>query len=417
MYNGDVDRFRDSVLDDDENDVVQNGNDEGSEEKKENGKKTKKSDLKHIELYPMGNADEQLPERTTSELESLLTAGWRERHPADFNYPWDSNVQTTLLMLPYFRYGSAPAVSMIKQRSAQRAGKRTPGKLIESVELQLEKDAFHFLKVKQREAIYVLSRDDLEARTPLADLNEEPTGDHIVFINVNPSAPYHFLLNMHAGELLPQILTHEALASGLKFASQFGDNLRLMYNSAGAGSSVNHLHWQGIFLWQPFPVEHVPLEFKTLRFEGMSGGEARMANLVKSEKWPISALVFDLSEYDSAGENFAHDMNFVASLIIRVVQSLIENNIPHNIMVRNGGSPRVYLFARDFENSQSIDPSDLQVAGQEACGHFIVPTEQKFHSLTGEEAWIFLESRSSPLGDGILHEWWQMLLQHGGAEL
>ena len=42
----------------------------------------------------------------------------------------------------------------------------------------------------------------------------------------------------------------------------------------------------------------------------------------------------------------------------------MDQNIPHNIMVRGGDNGVAYLFARGFENAQSIDPSGLQVAGQ-----------------------------------------------------
>ena len=49
---------------------------------------------------------------------------------------------------------------------------------------------------------------------------------------------------------------------------------------------------------------------------------------------------------------------------------------------------------------------DIQVAGQEVCGHFIVPSEDKFYSRTGQEAWKCLNTRNSRLGDGLLRDWW-----------
>jgi len=126
--------------------------------------------------------------------------------------------------------------------------------------------------------------------------------------------------------------------------------------------------------------------------------------LVPPSRWPLAALAFDLSE---------GDVQQVAPVMWRVVEALVENNVPHNLMVRGGAGARAFVFARAFE--KAVDAAALQVAGQEVCGHFIVPSEERFQSLTGGEAWALLASRSSAVGDRLLRELWRELV--GGGEL
>lgn len=82
---------------------------------------------------------------------------------------------------------------------------------------------------------------------------------NLVLINVSPIEYGHVLLVPRANDGIPQVVDQTSMLFALQCAHEVGNPFfRLGYNSLGAFGTINHLHFQGYFLEQPYPAERAP---------------------------------------------------------------------------------------------------------------------------------------------------------------
>jgi hypothetical protein len=188
-------------------------------------------------------------------------------------------------------------------------------------------DEFNFSKIDEREKLLVI--DDA----------------HGILVNVSPMFKYHFLFCPFLNLNLPQKLNANILIEAKKFLDSCVDpQLTLLYNSTGALSSVNHLHFHGLF--EDFPI-------LAARFD-----QVKSAISVTSD-WPITAVKF--TDY---------------RLFVKFVEKLLSEDIPHNLLIRSNAC---IVFPR---NIQQPVWRDLKVAVVELSGIIVCFNDEDFAEIT-----------------------------------
>eukprot|EP00756_Hemistasia_phaeocysticola_P048629 Hpha_TRINITY_DN23043_c0_g1::TRINITY_DN23043_c0_g1_i1::g.109272::m.109272 len=213
--------------------------------------------------FPIFYRDAGAKFRPASLFESELMDRWLKMHetPSEesaFRYKLGSDRE------PLETRPLEGTLGMIAQAAVGRAGKRKPSqKLITSVKVPMAPGAFNFGKASFREIVFVLRPGEDAAEKlnldphplPSAKVGDVlPGGGHGVLVNVSPYAAYHFLLVPRLRQMTPQQITYPAVRLALSFAWECSKQLRLVFNSIGAGASVNHQHWQGVYINKPLPV-------------------------------------------------------------------------------------------------------------------------------------------------------------------
>lgn len=155
----------------------------------------------------------------------------------------------------------------------------------------------------------------------------------LVVINVSPIEYGHVLLVPSALSCLPQQIAAAPLLTALHLAAETDSvYFRLGYNSLGAYASVNHLHFQGYYLYAPFPIERAPtgaVPSDLGRRRGRGGPSAH-----RTTAFPVRCLVFEL------GLSMARLARCVAACCIAMQAA----NLPFNLVIADKGA-RVFLSA------------------------------------------------------------------------
>eukprot|EP01063_Lacrimia_lanifica_P018206 TRINITY_DN25142_c0_g1_i1.p1 TRINITY_DN25142_c0_g1~~TRINITY_DN25142_c0_g1_i1.p1 ORF type:complete len:412 (+),score=96.40 TRINITY_DN25142_c0_g1_i1:97-1332(+) len=332
----------------------------------------------HPHHFPLYWEDDERVAYALTSFEKDVLAAWRDRHDEDvFNYRVGGPKEPLLTRELGGRFG------MLAQAALGRGSKRSQKrKRLTSVTIPVDPTAFNFRLAKGEE---VLGRYDVGdhrvARVPLQSglaLRDQkaavPDEANLLIINANPMCPYHFLLVPQYGLLHPQALTEASLLLALAYAGrQSSEYFRLIFNSVGAGSSVNHHHWQGIYLRHGFPIEArslTPLH---------TCGAVRVHEVAD---WPLRAYVLA-----------ADAPTDLARAAMAVVTTLQGSDIAHNLLVLDGGR-RVLLVPRTI--GYFPDVRKLQVAACEVLGLWVVPNQEEYDSLHPEQAEALLAAARPP---------------------
>ncbi|RTZ58849.1 MAG: hypothetical protein DSZ33_05330 [Gammaproteobacteria bacterium] len=225
---------------------------------------------------------------------------------------------------------------------------RAAGKAFTCLHKPFDEQAFHFDKPFLEPE--VLWRGHIEQDLSLK-----------VLYNKFPFAPFHLLIAPEPASHLPQFLAvehHTAMWDLLEQnADQFSD-LRLAYNSIGAGASVNHLHFQG-FVDEPLPVEDAHWSH--------NGGESA---------YPLPCRFH---------QNICHAW--------KAISRYQKTNQPFNVLYVPGGC---YILKRKPAGDKSLPSWGRGAAWAEACGLFTLPDRKTYESLGDSDICAALSS----LADG-----------------
>ena len=312
-------------------------------------------------------------------FERTVMLGWRAKHAAGgvFNYRLGSAkepLETRAL--------SHDSLGMVAQAALGRSTKRIMDRpRIKSVLAPMDPGGFHFGKAKAREfigavvsdgsgGVSVVTHDVGDGAAPLREVASLSAEDTVILVNTNPFGAFHFLLVPEFGRLLPQALTERSMQVALAYASQASGYLKLIFNSIGAGASVNHHHWQGFYMRTPLPIER--------RGTRPLVGDGAVA-AAEVEGWPIRAYVL------TSGSQAA-----LAAAAMRVVDKLVAENVAHNLLVCDSGR-KVVVVPRSI--GWFPDVSKKQVAAMEVLGFWVIPNREEYAGLTAEEAHRFLRAQ------------------------
>ena len=190
-----------------------------------------------------------------------------------------------------------------------------------------------------------------------------------VLMNVNPVCRGHFLIVSPEPE--PQVFDPRLLTAALAWECA---EWHFIFNSMGAGASVNHAHFQGVAIAAPL----LDLPRRKLRL--------RNVTVERIEGWPLPASAV-------AGERDA-----VVREVTSVVSALRAENVAYNILVTSG---RAVVVPRAILNTGTYDVSVLQVAGHEVAGAWIVPTRADFDALTEARALALLRGARADSAESV----------------
>ena len=130
---------------------------------------------------------------------------------------------------------------------------------ITSVKAEITPGSFTFRKAYGREVLGtfqggqedVLHMQSYPEGEKLGAIKSIQPSLNLLIVNTNPFGAFHTLLVPRWGEDLPQELTLYALHLGIQYSAQCSGYQKLVFNSIGAGASINNLHWQVCcFTWK-----------------------------------------------------------------------------------------------------------------------------------------------------------------------
>eukprot|EP01062_Namystynia_karyoxenos_P026312 TRINITY_DN20470_c0_g1_i1.p1 TRINITY_DN20470_c0_g1~~TRINITY_DN20470_c0_g1_i1.p1 ORF type:complete len:502 (+),score=152.64 TRINITY_DN20470_c0_g1_i1:157-1506(+) len=338
----------------------------------------------------------------TSPLEQRILQTWRDRHEAPperspFKYRLGSAkepLRTRPLQGP---------LRMLAQSALGRAGKRKPPSRITRVRLPFDRKGFHFGRARPLELLALLEArwDDaaearlpavLDAARPLAA--QLPPDAHGVLANVAPYATFHFLLVPEILRKRSQEISHGAVRLALALAARCARQLRLVFNSVGAGASVNHQHFQGMYINRALPIERLDLD-------PLPAAPGDTIQLFTARGWPLPTLVL---QPGGLGESGAREA--LAGAVYELGAHLLGMNKAHNVFISEQGN-RVTVVPRNIGNYPDV--TRIQVAAMEVVGLWIVPNREEYGSLTEARAVQMLHAARPTAPNGSLLSWRELV--------
>ncbi len=364
-------------------------------------------------LGPPGRADEHTPPGSPEWVRASLTAQFNEEHIAAKR---KSHMHAA---------AAPPSVVTPFDPARFHFGKVDPAEVLFAVRLTEEGCARLALEVPRLAATALLQGEPAAlcggeaARTggPAADSScsaacateagpdagaDERAVWHPVLVNASPICVPHALLVPWPGLLLPQVMTLPALRLALATAAMPGAaSLRLAFNSLGAWSSVNHLHWhvipasfsgrtkgaaaacaaEGVAGPTVLRQAALPVEASPRGEEAAAVRGGLRVSAGRLDQWPAGGVYFEATDGAAAGPRAAAGSaaTVLAELAFPLVHRLQAGNVPHNLLVCGGGR-RLVVFPRRPQGRTG--DGSLNVAALEICGRGVVNLEEGWDPLT-----------------------------------
>jgi len=235
---------------------------------------------------------------------------------------------------------------------------------------------FNFTKAKQDELVFSFHPAMMRKSPSMADFasaHPAESAPNCVLINVSPIEYGHVLLVPRITECLPQRVTCDTLHLSLHMAAESAnEHFRIGFNSLGAYATINHLHFQGYYMWQSFPVE---LAARQALFEAPGG-----VTVSHTLDYPVRLLVCT-----------AHAPGSSLMALARVVAHMCERfeatNTPYNLLITESGRC-VYVIPQRFSRAVAAGqvPADVQATGVnpavfEIAGHMVLKRTEDYESM------------------------------------
>lgn len=250
---------------------------------------------------------------------------------------------------------------------------------------------------------------------------------NLVLINVSPIEYGHVLLVPRVNDCIPQIVDQTSMLFALQCSMEIhSPYFRLGYNSLGAFGTINHLHFQGYFLQQPYPVEIAPtapvpgfpdkvcllprvpsvavavicdpfflyvlfcpslvsgIQMLSTNFTAL---QIRGVHVERLKAYPVHGWVF----------SGADNVDSMASVVGAVCMQLQTLDVPHNLLICDMGS-RVILWPQCYSAKQARNqvPQDILDTGVnpaafEIAGHMVLKRREDYEDMSQDRAWDILQ--------------------------
>ncbi|OMJ75228.1 hypothetical protein SteCoe_25667 [Stentor coeruleus] len=219
---------------------------------------------------------------------------------------------------------------------------------------------------------------------------------HPLYINPTPWIRGQCFLALFPEECLPQAVSTELLTLAMNiFRLSKNPTLRLGYDSLGANSDVNHLHFNVLFTesFGGFPIEasqrnlliETSLQHKNADEINMFSVGVRLYQIDHPAKCLMICPSTEVNE-----SNMSDGTESVGNVTGMVVNNLIENNVPHSIMV-TGDKLEVYVFPRTFQSDFSVGKASFL----DFCGVVCTHKEEFFNGADVTQCSKYVESLSA----------------------
>merc|ERR1712176_812578 len=190
-----------------------------------------------------------------------------------------------------------------------------------------------------------------------------------VYINISPIEYGHVLLVPKVLKCLPQQMCAESLLTALHMSVEVHNPcFKIGFNTLGAYATINHLHFQGYFLNEPFPVECVPTE-DVAGFKNKRDANMKLSQLTD---YPVRAFVFELGT----------DLEALACAVsdaCNLLENKKEKTIPDSIL------------------DTQVNPAAFEIGG-----HMVLKRKQDYDDITEEKVYELLSYAS--LSEGQFNE-------------
>ncbi|KAJ9448807.1 GDP-L-galactose phosphorylase 1 [Diplonema papillatum] len=326
---------------------------------------------KHPYHFPLYYEEDDTVFDELTVFEQKVLTRWRTKHDRGgvFHYQMGSDREPMLNRPLNDEFG------MVLQAAVGRAGKRSMNRTTTSVYEPVDPAAFNFGKAKAKELLYLFTDEGrrqvfdtpVDSGQPLQ--TQLPPLSNALIVNANPFALFHFLLVPSVSSILPQVLTKESLRLAVRYSTMCSGHLKLIFNSIGAGSSINHQHWQGFYMKQPLPIEKAATR---------SVSATAALQIREVTNWPIRSFVFTSPE----------EAVLVASVFL-LVEKLLAANVAHNLLIYESGR-KVAVVPRKI--GYFPDVSKKQIAAMEVLGFWVIPNMKEYEELTAAEGIEFLRT-------------------------
>lgn len=249
---------------------------------------------------------------------------------------------------------------------------------------------FNFTKARQSELVFQFETCKMRTSPSMTAFDEkaEPVparaSPNCVLINVSPIEYGHVLLVPRILDCLPQRLDRDVIHLALHMAAE-SDNkhFRLGFNSLGAYATINHLHFQGYYLYQDFPVE-----LAATRPVADCGNGVVISETVD---YPVRLLVAETTTL-----RLAH----LAGVLSSVCGRFQDQDQPFNILICDCGR-RVFVVPQRFSRAvangevpQDVLDTQVNPAVFEICGHVVLKSDKDYLEFNEAKACHLLEQAS-----------------------
>lgn len=300
-------------------------------------------------------------EANCTEFDRLLRAKWDEAMAKGvFRYGLED--MTTRAIPGKFGF--------VAQRNPKRFTHRRRPMDIQKLQQPFNPSLFNFNKISDSEVLFRIHRET-------SDLSDE----HLIAVNISPIEYGHVLLVPAPKKCSPQVITVESLILCLELMALSGlSSFYMVANSLLAYASVNHLHYHFMYLNYDLPV----------------------AKLTGSH---IGGGCYELDNHMALGFGFQLDTSpsSCASGVQKVIDILLANNLPHNVVMYRGVPfnahssacssvirilviPRkpVYGIKELYEDGKDIQPF-CAAACEIGLGFIPVIDQAKYPTITEDE--------------------------------
>ena len=306
-------------------------------------------------------------------FDATLLERW-EDHLAEGRFRYDVTDCPTKTLEGRFRF--------IMQLNLGRASKKRQTEFsADNVVQSFDGSKFNFTKARQNEMVFSfqptlpLHRTVMRKSPSMAEFSNAQTAEeapNCVLINVSPIEYGHVLLVPRITDCLPQQITLDTLHLALHMAAESNnEHFRIGFNSLGAYATINHLHFQGYYLWQNFPVE---LAATAPMFKASGVTVARTVD------YPVRVLV--CSARDSGA-----NLKELARVVSHMCEAFQATNTPFNLLITESGRC-IYVIPQRFSRAiangevpQDVIDTGVNPAVFEIAGHMVLKRQEDYDQL------------------------------------
>lgn len=228
----------------------------------------------------------------------------------------------------------------------------------------------------------IIAQLDLLSSTDEEQLDKSNCNDSLlksndlVVINHFPISESHCNLVINCDKNICQVLSNELINQALEiFNYTKKDNLKLGYNSLGAGAIINHLHFE--LFWtengSKLAIENAGLsEIIKTRLIAKSKDEEinlfdplTLLKISKLSNYYMNGWLIQIKTDNKSDDNFlsGNPMESISYVSALITSMLIAREFPHNLIFTDSGTS-CYIIPRKFNNKNlGVTTSWLDICG------------------------------------------------------
>eukprot|EP00347_Sterkiella_histriomuscorum_P017732 403348207 len=230
--------------------------------------------------------------------------------------------------------------------------------------------------------------------------DEEQDSQNVLMVNISPLYPVHFLVIPRINILKPQYLDSNIyLVDVMELYSKLDvpDNYFIGYNSVGASSTINHLHFQ-IFNKRLMESQtYTGNNIANTTSSQLYLENVKTIQIIDNEFFPIGVYHkellngFCITPTTSLSSLSLQDLELLSLTAYKIINLLNHHQQPYNLVLTNS---KIHIIPRQPDGL--IDKDILSTAFLELYGALIIKSEYVWNEITKDmrEDEIFVDRKS-----------------------